>query len=115
MAALLLLDKTSQKLELTGLGRALTRIACTPALLTVIGLCAAGCAGETDETPVLATVHSTSSTPSIFSGVQDDDSHAIAGVVALRVGASGTFELCSGALLAPNVVLTARHCVTKNL
>jgi MYXO-CTERM domain-containing protein len=116
MAALLPLDKTPQKLEHTALGRVLRRIAFTPALLSTIGLIGlcAGCAGETDETPVLATVHS-SSTPSIFSGVQDDDSRAIPGVVALRVGASGTFELCSGALLAPNVVLTARHCVTKNL
>ena len=52
--------------------------------------------------------------PSIFGGAKDDDSDAIPGVVALRVGSGTTFELCSGALIAPNVVLTARHCVTKN-
>jgi MYXO-CTERM domain-containing protein len=52
---------------------------------------------------------------SIFGGDKDDDRSSVTGVVALRVGTGGTFELCSGALIAPNVVLTARHCVTKNL
>lgn len=51
--------------------------------------------------------------PSIYGGVEDDEG-AHSGVVALRVGTGGTFELCTGALVAPNVVLTARHCVTKN-
>src|SRR5205085_1978599 len=50
----------------------------------------------------------------IFGGAKDDDDDAIDGVVALRVGLGNTFELCTGALIAPNVVLTARHCVTKN-
>jgi len=57
----------------------------------------------------------TGSDPTIFGGAKDDDSDSMTGVVALRVGAGRTFELCSGALLAPNVVLTARHCVTRNL
>ena len=49
---------------------------------------------------------------SIYGGKQDDDVQAIPGVVALKVVQSNSkFELCSGALLAPNVVLTARHCV----
>jgi V8-like Glu-specific endopeptidase len=92
----------------------LGRIAFLPALATMIAL-GAGCAAEAEgDAPVLATVHSSSST-SIFNGTRDDDGQALPGVIALRVGASGTFELCSGALIAPNVVLTARHCVTKNL
>ncbi len=52
---------------------------------------------------------------SIFGGDKDNDGSSVSGVVALRVGTGGTFELCTGALIAPNVVLTARHCVTKNL
>ena len=59
-------------------------------------------------------VAASTSDPTIFGGAKDDDGDAVAGVVALRVGVGTTFELCSGALIAPNVVLTARHCVTKN-
>jgi V8-like Glu-specific endopeptidase len=86
--------------------------------LTVIGALT-GCAVEagadaSSEEPVLVTTHE-GTAPSIFDGQKDDDAESLPGVVALRVGTSGTFELCSGALLAPNVVLTARHCVTKNL
>lgn len=46
--------------------------------------------------------------------MDDDDQRAIASVVALRVG-KGDYELCSGVLVAPNVVLTARHCVANNI
>jgi hypothetical protein len=46
----------------------------------------------------------------IYGGVVDNDGSANAAVVALRVGDS---ELCTGALIAPNVVLTARHCVSE--
>jgi MYXO-CTERM domain-containing protein len=68
-----------------------------------------------DGQQVEAKVQTTGSDTQIFGGSRDDDTNAFSGVVALRVGAAGTFELCSGALLAPNVVLTARHCVTKNV
>jgi V8-like Glu-specific endopeptidase len=74
-----------------------------------------GCAAETSESPVEARVVTDTSDPTIFGGSKDDDGEAVAGVVALRVGTGGTFELCSGALIAPNVVLTARHCVAKNI
>ena len=83
-----------------------------PAL--VLALASAGCATEATDQAVETHVTSSTSDPTIFGGAKDDDGEAVAGVVALRVGVGTTFELCSGALIAPNVVLTARHCVTKN-
>lgn len=50
--------------------------------------------------------------PSIFAGQRDDSAN---NVVALKVGANGDYELCSGALIAPNIVLTARHCVANSV
>jgi hypothetical protein len=49
----------------------------------------------------------------IFGGVRDDDATAKSAVVALRIKRANNYELCSGALIAPNVVLTARHCVAR--
>ena len=79
-----------------------------------LALAAAGCATEVTDQAVETRVSASTSDPTIFGGAKDDDGEAVAGVVALRVGVGTTFELCSGALIAPNVVLTARHCVTKN-
>jgi uncharacterized protein (TIGR03382 family) len=73
-----------------------------------------GCAGSEAQDEVRTNLKFRSE-PSIFGGNKDDDGSSVSGVVALRVGTGGTFELCTGALIAPNVVLTARHCVTKNL
>lgn len=36
-------------------------------------------------------------------------------VVALRIGSGSRAELCSATLIAPNVLLTARHCVSKTV
>ena len=49
----------------------------------------------------------------IMGGLMDDGASASSGVVALRIGNATPFELCTGSLIAPNVVLTARHCVSK--
>ena len=78
---------------------------------------ATGCSAEvgTQDGDVRVQVRTGTTDPKIFGGQEDDDTHSIPGVVALRVGMGGTFELCSGALVAPNLVLTARHCVTKNI
>src|SRR5262245_59511683 len=80
-----------------------------------IAIASAGCAAEVPESSVETGVVTGTTQQRIFGGAKDDDGDAIAGVVALRVGSGSTFELCTGALIAPNVVLTARHCVTKNI
>ncbi|HVH41994.1 MAG TPA: trypsin-like serine protease [Labilithrix sp.] len=51
----------------------------------------------------------------IFGGEGDNDEQSLSSVVALKVGRGGTFELCSGVLVAPNIVLTARHCVANSI
>lgn len=72
-----------------------------------------GCTTETvDDASVDVDV--TDLAPNIYEGERDDDDDALDGVVALRVGMGTSFELCTGALIAPNVVLTARHCLTRN-
>ncbi len=84
-------------------------------LAATLAVSAVGCAGEPAAARVEVGLADGVSTPSIFGGQKDDDAEALSGVVALRVGTGTTFELCSGALVAPNVVLTARHCVTRNV
>jgi len=73
----------------------------------------AGCAAEAEQAVNVDVV--LGSETSIFGGAPDDDDRSISSVVALKVGSAGSYELCSGALVAPNVVLTARHCVAKSL
>lgn len=48
----------------------------------------------------------------IVGGSVDTDGGA---VVALRIGTGSRAELCSATLIAPNVLLTARHCVSKTV
>lgn len=80
----------------------------------MIGIAAAGCAAESDaDRDVRIRVAPTEIDQKIFGG-SIDEGESNAGVVALRVGEGGTYELCTGAMVAKNVVLTARHCVTKN-
>ncbi|MBX3223066.1 MAG: S1 family peptidase [Labilithrix sp.] len=84
--------------------------------LAVLGI--TGCAAEgpgDSGAAVNVTAAAGSVGTNIFGGEGDDDPSAMSSVVALKVGAGGTFELCSGALIAPNVVLTARHCVANSI
>lgn len=55
--------------------------------------------------PELATAQA-----AIYGGEKSDSSDDA--VVALRVGDPTNYRLCTGALVAPNVVLTARHCTS---
>jgi MYXO-CTERM domain-containing protein len=88
----------------------------SPSLLAVLAAVTLGACGEggSEAAPVRTDVH-TQSAPSIYGGRYDDDSNSTPAVVALKVGGGTTYELCSGALLAPNVLLTARHCVANSL
>jgi MYXO-CTERM domain-containing protein len=83
---------------------ALPWIAIAPLLVGAAG-CSAPVGGPGDEATA------TASSP-IYGGVEDNDAQQNASVVAVKVGDGSTFELCSGALIAPNIVLTARHCVS---
>ena len=49
----------------------------------------------------------------IYGGAVDDGGNDA--VVALRVGLGSPFTLCSGALVAPDLVLTAWHCVAESV
>jgi MYXO-CTERM domain-containing protein len=56
-----------------------------------------------------------SSGDTIYAGQIDDDGNGNPSVVSIKIGTSPSFELCTGALIAPNLVLTARHCMSKVL
>jgi hypothetical protein len=51
----------------------------------------------------------------ILGGSEDHDDSAIVGILSRHRDDIGTYYgLCTGALIAPNLVLTARHCVADN-
>jgi V8-like Glu-specific endopeptidase len=74
----------------------------------------AGCAAETQGEAPTDVAISVESKPTIFGGARDDAAQR-SSVVALKVARGNAFELCSGTLVAKNVVLTARHCVAKSV
>ena len=65
-----------------------------------------GC-GSPEETMVLAGAIDQSMNP-ISGGYSDSEDTAVVGIVSL---ANNSLGICSGTLIAPNVVLTAQHCV----
>jgi hypothetical protein len=89
-------------------------IALAPALAllgTTLACLACGDAG-----PVTDEERAASASEAIYAGTLDSDGSQNQAVVALKIGDSTQqFLLCSGALIAPNVVLTARHCVAAAL
>jgi hypothetical protein len=87
-----------------------TWIASVPALVvtTVLAACSAGPGAEVGE-------ESSSTSQAIYGGQADNDANQNSAVVSLKIGDGTQFELCSAALIAPNVVLTARHCVSVNI
>jgi len=71
----------------------------------VLVILAAGCGQDSD-------AQGTSDEHAIFGGIRDDDTtSAKSAVVALRIRRGNNYDLCSASVLAPNVLLTARHCV----
>lgn len=72
----------------------------------------AACSGAPGEANDGEPARSTSQ--AIYGGQPDNDARQNQGVVSLRIGDGAQFELCSASLIAPNVVLTARHCVSVN-
>jgi MYXO-CTERM domain-containing protein len=89
-------------------------------IIPMVGLTAlamvtgAGCADAgSDHDDRVETTVTTGSAPSIYGGIEENEKAP--STVALKVGHGGKFELCSGALVAPNVLITARHCVGNSL
>jgi uncharacterized protein (TIGR03382 family) len=77
-----------------------------------LGGCSGGGAAEGGDQPGSDELTGHTS-QAIMGGLEDDGASGTTGVVALRIGNASPFELCTGSLIAPNVVLTARHCVSK--
>lgn len=81
------------------------------ASVAAVGLTAVAACGEQEA----AQSNAVAADNDIFGGVRDDDASSRSAVVALRIKRANNYELCSGALIAPNVVITARHCVAQIL
>ncbi len=81
--------------------------------LPLLAACLAGCSAKGPGSVPEEGEPTSSAASAIYGGVADSTGATNDAVVALRVDdATSTFLLCSGALVAPNVVLTARHCVS---
>ncbi|MGK3969843.1 serine protease [Sorangium sp. So ce118] len=78
---------------------------CSPrvTLILALGLTATACSSALEEPP-----DETGETrDAIRDGYLDDGDRAVVGIYNAEIGA-----ICTGSLIAPNVVLTARHCVS---
>ncbi len=80
--------------------------------MMVLGV--AGCASEPGEGPSEAAAAVESSRQGIVGGVEVAGSSAVVGV-GISVGRGYSSWMCTGTLIAPNLVLTARHCVSFDL
>ena len=85
-------------------------IVLTSLLATLATACGGAPVDQVDDAELVATTHQ-----AIYAGKSDNDKSANGSVVSIKIGSGTSFELCTGALVAPNVVLTARHCVSKNI
>lgn len=74
------------------------------------------CGGAPEGVPGGGEAEVTGATESaLIGGVEDSDDAANDGVLAVRIGDGSPFELCSAALVAPNLILTAMHCIRRNV
>ena len=87
----------------------LMRIAGSVAVLVVLVAMVAAACGEHD----VVEPRSFESTSRPIANGSKDDSHTAAVAFLVRKQA-GQYALCSGTIVAPNLVLTAQHCVTRN-
>ena len=78
----------------------------TPTLLLCLLLCVPACAELGDDATTSGGLETTEA--AIEGGVVDEENTAVVGV-----GAFG-FQSCSGTLIAPNLVLTAQHCIAES-
>jgi hypothetical protein len=84
------------------------RTARTASLAALLVACAASCGGSEPTGEALAVASSA------IQGGSDDTTHSFAvGVVQLAQAQQNMIAFCSGILLAPNLVATARHCVAQ--
>ncbi len=77
-----------------------------PALLAALSF---GCAQQSTGAPNILSEHIEQTEQSILQG-SDDFTHD--GVLGIARVANGGFGMCTGSLIAPNLMMTARHCVS---
>jgi len=105
-------DRKSPKLRRLGTdgGRrpwiVLPWVTTAPLACLLLAACGTAPTGPGENEPTASTASA------IYGGVEDTGSSQNDAVVAIKVGDGQQFELCTGTLIAPNVVLTARHCVS---
>src|ERR1017187_6051078 len=85
-----------------------SRSACVSCLTLFTFVLGAGCSSAKN------TETTTSTASPIQGGTTDSTDTFAVGIVSFGgSGGDGSIAVCSGAMIAPNLVLTARHCVSK--